>query len=104
MPIGVAYPALLDTQAAELALYPPLRPTGQIQSGRVESSEHSFPQLAKSARWTEQEKWSTQQEETLTKYRCVLEKASKAAVPLKHQPIFACSCSNKAPFKIHLCI
>lgn len=55
----------------------------------MERRTYSFPHLPRSAGWTEQEKWGTWPEETLTKYRCFLEEASKAAVLLKHQPTLA---------------
>lgn len=60
---------------------------------------YSSPQIAKSARWTELEKCSTQHEKTLTRYRCVLEKANNAAVPLKHQPTLVVPVPTKCPLK-----
>lgn len=58
--IGVVYLVLLDTQVVEFVFYLFLRLIGQIQSGRVESSEYFFLQLVKLVRWIEQEKWSIQ--------------------------------------------
>lgn len=84
-------------------LPPPSRPSRWVQSERAEREACTSPHLAKSARRTEQEKCNTQHEETLTEHWCVLEKASEVTVPREHQPDLACSYSDQAPLKMHLC-
>lgn len=58
-----------------------------------------LPMFSKVSQGTEPEKYSTQHEETLTRYRCVREKASRAAVALKHQPTLAVLVSTKYPLE-----